>query len=145
MQYKTLYHGSAVVYQKGAVLVLGASGQGKSSLVLHLLALGADLLADDSVHIGIEKAALVAHSLPHAPNPPLIEARGIGILQSPKTMPHQPVPIVVVVDMDKAEHNRLPIKRQWEFHSCSVPLVYGANNPHCAVVVFCLLQSFRLV
>ncbi|PIY73077.1 MAG: serine kinase, partial [Rhodobacterales bacterium CG_4_10_14_0_8_um_filter_70_9] len=71
----------AVAGKARGLLILGASGAGKSALALELIALGAALVADDQVALRRVGEAVVA-----APPPPLaglIEARGLGLLRMP--------------------------------------------------------------
>lgn len=94
-------HASAVEVDRVGVLIRGASGSGKSSLVLALLM--ADraanrLIADDRVEIRAEGGRLMA-SVP-APIAGLLEIRGQGIMR----VPHRsPAPIELVVDLEPPE------------------------------------------
>jgi HPr kinase/phosphorylase len=74
-------HGSCVSRNGEAVLLLGPSGSGKSDLVLRLLALGFDLVADDQVEVR-DGAASPPESLAG-----LLEVRGIGIVRLPHRAP----------------------------------------------------------
>src|SRR5262245_61986603 len=76
-----LVHGSAVAWGGRGLLILGASGRGKSALALALTATGAALVADDRVEIVRRGRALVARA--PAALAGLVEARGIGILPVP--------------------------------------------------------------
>jgi HPr kinase/phosphorylase len=85
-------HASCVMLAKAAaifgavpgdgILILGASGAGKSSVALKLLAMGAALVADDRVELFEQEQALWARA--PASLAGLIEARGLGIV----TLPH---------------------------------------------------------
>lgn len=72
-------HGSAVLMKTGGVLLLGASGSGKSSLAAQLIEVyGGQLIADDRVHLRAADGALYA-----APPPLLagqLELRGLGVV-----------------------------------------------------------------
>jgi HPr kinase/phosphorylase len=70
-------HGSCVARGGSGVLILGASGAGKSDLTLRLLGRGFTLVADDQVEI--------ADGLARAPEAlaGLLEVRGIGIVRLP--------------------------------------------------------------
>jgi HPr kinase/phosphorylase len=84
-------HASCVMLDKAAaifgaspddgVLILGASGAGKSSVALQLLAMGAKLVADDRVDLFEQEHVLWARA--PAPLAGLIEARGLGIVTLP--------------------------------------------------------------
>lgn len=54
-------HASAVVLDGGAVVLLGASGAGKTTLALALCELGASFLADDVLALATENGRLWAH------------------------------------------------------------------------------------
>jgi HPr kinase/phosphorylase len=85
-------HASCVMLDKAAatfgaapgdgVLILGASGAGKSSVALQLLAMGAKLVADDRVDLFEQDEVLWACA--PASLAGLIEVRGLGIV----TLPH---------------------------------------------------------
>ena len=64
-----------------ALLILGASGRGKSALALGLMAAGATLVADDRTHLHARRRRQLVASAPAA-IAGLIEARGIGILKA---------------------------------------------------------------
>jgi HPr kinase/phosphorylase len=84
-------HASCVMLDKAAaifgaapgdgVLILGASGAGKSSVALQLLAMGAKLVADDRVDLFEQEDVLWAGA--PASLAGLIEARGLGIVTLP--------------------------------------------------------------
>ena len=57
-----IMHASCVAVQGKGVLILGPSGAGKSSLALQLMALGADLVADDRTEISVQNGAAIARS-----------------------------------------------------------------------------------
>lgn len=80
-------HATAVVYGESGVIVLGASGSGKSSLALALLArarvagrFGA-LIGDDRVWVRASGGRVVAAGAPHMAG--LIERRSAGVLSAP--------------------------------------------------------------
>lgn len=57
-------HASAVEVDGRAILMMGASGAGKSSVALHLSARGAGLMADDVSALAMHGDTVVAHSGP---------------------------------------------------------------------------------
>jgi hypothetical protein len=61
------------------VLLLGASGSGKSDLALRLMAAGAVLVADDRVELLAEDGRLIAR--PPQALARLLEIRGVGIVE----------------------------------------------------------------
>ena len=56
-----VFHASAVELGGGAVLLLGGSGLGKSTLALNMHLAGAGFLADDSVAVELAEGRLLAH------------------------------------------------------------------------------------
>ncbi len=85
------------------MLILGRAGAGKSSLALQLMALGAQLVADDQTVVQRREEHLIA-SAPETIRGQ-IEARGIGILAAPAA---PPTPLRLIVDLDAEEDSRLP-------------------------------------
>ncbi len=131
-----LLHASAVALDGAGVLILGASGRGKSSLALRLMALGADLVADDRVWVVSRGAALIAR----APDETLglIEVRGVGILR----MRHlDEVALALAVDLDLASEQRLPPLRRSILHGVAVPLISGAGHPVLAEAIVAWLRA----
>ena len=105
----------------GGVLILGASGRGKSTLALMLRGLGADLVADDRTYV-TRSGDRLRLSAPQA-IAGQIEARGIGILQCPTVT--GPVALDLVVDLNQPEVARLPPERVWRSDGVAVPCVHG--------------------
>jgi serine kinase of HPr protein (carbohydrate metabolism regulator) len=103
-------HASCVLVGRGAVLIRGASGSGKSKLALALIEAGANgtlplarLVADDRVRLIVAHGRLLAA----APNAigGRIEVRGFGI----REIPHEPLALIgLVVDLAAPDSNRLP-------------------------------------
>jgi len=104
-------HASCVMLGKAAaifgaapadgVLLLGASGAGKSSVALKLLAMGAMLVADDRADIFAQDEVLWARAPAQLAG--LIEARGLGIV----TLPHAPavrIALAVQLGANPARH-----------------------------------------
>lgn len=88
----------------GAVLLMGASGAGKSDVALGLIAMGARLIADD------QTALFVSHGRLFAEAPPSLhgrmEIRGLGIVTMDVA---PPAPVVLAVRLDQtAKIERLP-------------------------------------
>lgn len=72
-------HATAIAMSGGGVLFIGPSGSGKSSLAAYMIEhYDAQLIADDRVHLSVEKGALWA-SAPAALAGKL-ELRGLGIV-----------------------------------------------------------------
>ena len=117
-------------------MVLGASGTGKSSLALHLMALGATLVADDRTIASGANNGDVLLSAPEATRG-RIEARGVGILQAET---EQNVLLALVVDLDRPERDRLPPDRTIEVLGKNFPVL---NNPGSLHFPHAILQYLR--
>ena len=131
-----VFHASSVALGGRGVLVLGASGTGKSSLALHLMALGATLVADDRTIASGAKNGDVLLSAPEATRG-RIEARGVGILQAET---EQNVLLALVVDLDRPERDRLPPDRTIEVLGKNFPVL---NNPGSLHFPHAILQYLR--
>ena len=131
-------HASCIAWDGQGLLIRGASGSGKSSLALELMALGARLVADDRVDLTVSGAALVAR----CPDPlsGLIEARGIGILNA---RPFGPVALSTVVDLDTEETMRLPPRRTVTLEGVSLALFYKVSTPSFAAALAHYLRGGR--
>jgi serine kinase of HPr protein (carbohydrate metabolism regulator) len=75
-------HASAALFAGQGVLILGASGSGKSSLLLALLAAGGTLVADDRVVLAANGDGRLVASPPDS-LAGLMEVRGVGIVRRP--------------------------------------------------------------
>jgi serine kinase of HPr protein (carbohydrate metabolism regulator) len=97
-----LVHASCVALGERGVLLVGASGAGKSDLALRLIDRGATLVSDDYTLVARSGSSLTG-SAP-ATIAGLIEVRGIGLV----TLPHLPqVRLALVADLD-SRPARLP-------------------------------------
>ena len=90
------------------VLILGESGTGKSDLALRLIAMGANLVADDRCEVSFDGAALRARA-PRA-IAGLIEIRGLGIVALPFATD---VRIALVARTMRGLPDRLPARRRF--------------------------------
>ena len=131
-----IIHASCVAREGRGLLILGASGQGKSTLALTLMALGADLVADDRVVLRRHPDAVIAD----APDPirGLVEARGVGLLKAESV---GPVALALVVDLDQVETERLPALRTTRLLGRDVPLLHGIDAPHFAPALMQYLKA----
>ncbi|MEX0349261.1 MAG: HPr kinase/phosphorylase [Paracoccaceae bacterium] len=132
-------HGSCVTVEGGALLIVGRSGGGKSALALEMMALGAELVADDRVELIRDQAQVLA-SAP-APITGLIEARGIGLLRA---TPSAPMPVRYVLDLDRVEEARLPEQAETLLLGCRLPLLAAPDAPHLAAALIQLLKAGRV-
>jgi HPr kinase/phosphorylase len=135
---ETIAHASCVAINGRGLLIFGASGSGKSALALELMALGAELVSDDRVIL-----ARVSDDLEASAPPPiagLIEARGIGLLNA---RPHGPVNVVCVVDLDRTETDRLPVRRKISLLGRYVTLLLKVETRHFPSALMQLCKQGR--
>ncbi len=128
-------HASAVALDGRAVLILGPSGCGKSTLALDLIALGAELVADDQTLLHRLGADLLAS--PHPRIAGRIEARHVGLLR----LPWRAAAISLAIDLGQTESHRLPPRRSLTLLGQDVTLLHRPPGGHAASALFqCLLQ-----
>lgn len=132
-------HATTVAIKGQALVMLGPSGSGKSSLALQLMTAGAVLVADDRTDLRLSAGRLIAQ----APPPLLgrIEARGVGILS---VLPSPPVPVMLACDLGRTEESRLPHPRHHDWLGVRVPLVLGPYRPHLYAALWQLMLGRRL-
>ena len=133
-----ILHASCVAVDGRGLLILGPSGSGKSALALRLMALGAELVADDRTEIAPEGDALMARCPPTLSG--LIEARGMGILS---VTPLSQAPVVLVVDLGQMETDRLPQRRVITLLGVSIDLVLATQSAHFDAALWCYLRGGR--
>lgn len=121
------------------LLILGASGAGKSSLALRLMAFGAHLVADDRVDLHRDGQSLWASPPPAIAGK--IEARGAGILQASALFPVQ---LLLAADLSQPETERLPPQREISFLGLALPLVRRLQDGHLEAVLLQWLKGERL-
>ena len=111
-------HATAVSVANKGLLILGASGSGKSKLALAMLTHGAKLISDDQVLLkpDIDKIILSAPCSIIGK----IEARYIGIL-------NVSAQLFLAIDLDKDEPERLPKKKFTEYFGKRIQLLNGKN------------------
>ena len=132
-------HATAIALAGQGALIRGASGSGKSALALELMAFGADLIADDQVHLTRDGSCVIA-SCP-APLSGLIEARGMGLLRA---TPAPPAPLVCVVDLDLTVGDRLPVRRDVTLLGCRLPLIHRPDGVNLAPALLQFLRAGRM-
>lgn len=136
----TQLHASAVAVAGRGCLITGKTASGKSTLALEMVALGAELVADDRVDIartGRGAGGALMLSAP-APIAGMIEARGVGILRLPAC---RGAPLALIVDLDEAEPERLPEGRSRALLGLPCALVLGRGRAGLAAVTFVLLRA----
>jgi HPr kinase/phosphorylase len=131
-------HASCVAVSGRGLLIIGPSGSGKSALALHLLALGAELVADDQTELTLQDNSVIARCPPALLG--LIEARGVGILTAPALAE---TPITLVADLSQPEPDRLPPYRKTLILGQEVDLVLAQGNPHFPSSVLRYLMGSR--
>lgn len=109
-------HATAVAIANRGVLLVGASGSGKSDLALRLIDRGATLIADDRVEVVVEEDRVWLSAPPQIAG--LMEVRGVGLVR----MPHVPAPAALVVDL-MLEPERLPQPMMREVEGMALPLI----------------------
>lgn len=120
------------------LLILGPSGSGKSGLALQLIALGAQLVADDRTVVQDEAGVLTASCPPALLG--RIEARGVGILNT-SALPR--ARLVLAVDLGQTETARLPPRRSVTLTTTPLDLVYGPVSSHLPSALLCYLLHGR--
>lgn len=130
MEARLTLHATTVAFLDQGVIITGASGSGKSSLALQLLAMGAVLVADDQTVLTAQSDGL--HASGPATTLGMIEARGVGLLNAP----HQAsTRLVLAVDMDQTEPDRLPPLRETILLGHRLSLVFSTAASHFAAAV----------
>ncbi len=135
---QTIVHASCVAFDRRAVLLRGASGSGKSALALQLMALGAVLIADDRVILGLRDGAVFARC--PASIRGRIEARGVGILAAETA---ETAIVQLVVDLDRQETERLPPQRETTLLGQRIPLLHAVRSAHFPAAILQYLKGGR--
>lgn len=118
-----ILHASAVSWNGKAVVIIGKSGSGKSSLALNLMAFGAEFVGDDRVQLEILKSGLAVRPVTTLTG--MIEARGFGILKAETT---KTAHVALCVDLDRTETERLPPQRLIRWLGVDIPYVHRVPN-----------------
>ena len=134
-----MLHASAVAFGDRGVLILGASGRGKSSLALELLTRGARLIADDGIRVDIAGPAPFLERPDTATD--LIESRGIGLLRGGPICGR--AELALAIDLDRAEPERLPPRRMVTVGTAGRPLILGLGHPTLPTAVVHMLSHGR--
>lgn len=129
---------TAVAIDGRALMIRGAPGSGKSGLALEMMARGATLVADDGLHLSREGGSIVLRP-PH-PLRGLIEARGLGLLSARF---EEQARLVAVLDLDLAETQRFPPRRDTELLGQKVPLLYKFASPYFPAALVQYLRGER--
>lgn len=128
-------HASTVCHAGRGLLILGRSGAGKSGLALQLMALGAQLVADDQTELRAERGALLATCPPAIAG--MIEARGMGLLRVPCA---GEVPLALAVSLDTPQEARLPQTQHIRFLGVALPLFCRVDAPYFPAALLLSLE-----
>lgn len=131
-----ILHASCVAAAGRGLLILGAPGAGKSALALDLIALGAELVADDLVALRRAADGVEAFA-PRGAG--LIEARGLGLLRLPACV--GPVRVALALDLDRIEGDRLPPRRSARLLGAPVPLLLRTEPLRPSALLACMLHG----
>ena len=131
-------HASAVAVAGRGLIILGASGSGKSSLALDLISRGACLIADDGVEVVRESDGALCLSSPAA-IAGQIEARGVGLL----TLPFTTARAYAAVTLDVAETARLPEAHETVIAGVTLPLLHKVEGPTFPAMLHAYLTGQR--
>lgn len=118
-----LVHATTLDIAGLGVLILGASGAGKSDLALRVIADGALLVADDQTWVDLRGDALWARA--PAKIAGLIEARGVGIVA---VAIKQATRLALAVQLTPTPE-RMPERRSWSFPGSAVAIPLVELNP----------------
>jgi RNase adaptor protein for sRNA GlmZ degradation len=110
-------HATAVAHAGRAVLLLGASGAGKSDLALRLIDRGWQLIADDRVALTVTEGLLWATAPPTIAG--LIEVRDVGIVTEPSLASAM---VALAIDLEGSPA-RLPEPGVWSYVGITIPCV----------------------
>lgn len=114
-----LIHASCVEWQNKGILLIGASGKGKSTGALALIEKGAILIADDYVDITIQNDAVLA--VCPASIAGKIEVRGVGVVPM-KHLPQTTIDLVIDCKTNFSDINRMPDIKKQKFFEKEVPV-----------------------
>lgn len=134
-------HASCISHHGKGLLILGASGAGKSTLAMQLIALGAQLVADDRCCVFVHNETLHARAPETIAG--LIEARGLGILRLP-FLAH--TPITACIELGRplaAQPERLPAPRSRLILGASIEILDYQPAAHFPSLLMCYLMGVR--
>ncbi len=123
-------HASAVAVGGQAALITGVAGSGKSTLVMEMIGLGAELIADDRAELKRREGEILVR--PPAAIAGLIEARGIGLIRMPFL---DTAPVRLIVDLDGAASERLPDLPSRDLLGTSCPVIFGRDRAGLAAIL----------
>ena len=120
----TVLSGCSLDVRRGEfIAIMGKSGSGKSRLVAEAIALGAALIGDDQILLNAKAGDLIAS--PHPNLAGLLELHGMGIICLPTYEAAHPIHLVVM--LGRAENDRLPAERTYDYSGTKTPLLQLAS------------------
>ena len=131
-----LFHATAVASAGGAAMIVGPSGAGKSALGLLLLALGAELVADDCCALERQGDDVLVSRPTDLPQ--MIEVRGFGLIPVPCC---PPTPLRLIVDLEASFTSRLPETCTMNLLGCDVVVMTKIDGPHFSAAIMTYLAS----
>jgi HPr kinase/phosphorylase len=135
-------HGSAVAVGERALLITGAAGTGKSTLALEMIALGAELIADDRVGMQPDDQGADGTRQLWLSAPPaiagLVEVRGFGLV---RLTARPRAALKLIADLDQNEPERLPLRRERVLSGVACPVMLCRGKPGLAATLTCLLRA----
>jgi HPr kinase/phosphorylase len=133
-----MLHATSVAFDGKGLLILGPSGAGKSSLALQMIGLGAVLIADDQTEVFLQDGDPYLRC--PATTKGIIEARQVGLLRAPTC---DAARLQLVVDLTRAETDRLPERHGIMILGHRVDLVFAAIHAHFPVALMLQLRHGR--
>ena len=124
------FHGSCVDFNGKSILAIGASGSGKSSLALGLIALGGDLISDDQVILTDDDKGVIVTSPSSIRGK--IEAYSVGVLNCPN---RENGYLQLVIDLSVEPKKRFPEPATVQIGSHDIEVIAGkgvSNLPMAA-------------
>jgi len=135
-------HASAVAVGEHALLITGAAGAGKTTLALEMIALGAELIADDRVRAESDPTPPEGAGQVWISAPPniagLVEMRGFGLL---RLAARPRAALKLIAELDQGETDRLPPRRSQVLSGIACPVILCKGRPGLAAALTCLLRA----
>jgi hypothetical protein len=132
-----IQYGNVIAVGDRGLLITGAAGSGKTSLTLEMIALGAELVADDRVCTDPDGDGGLWLSAPRN-LAGLVEVRGFGLIR----LDARPrVALCLVADLDRPEPERVPPRRQTLLSGIAWPLILCKGRPGLAAALTCILRA----
>lgn len=129
------YHASAVEINGRAVLILGASGTGKSTLSRELMVLGGNLIGDDQIFLNETGESVIVSAHPNANG--RMEVRGVGLFKAQSSLQSK---VELVVNLDNLPQGRLPEQKHFQFGKIKLVQYDIKGLSHMASFIYLLLK-----